>query len=147
VSDDPVRVAHEALKLVAAKRRKKGQAEHGILSQSITEVMRLVDEQKAAGTSKEWQLKTIERTLRAAWPQTRAWKFLCETCSDCGLEIRECPGDATCGRSKAHLAHEFGVPCLCPAGARFRPKPKPTPDDFTQAAKTAKPKGLTRFGR
>lgn len=87
-----------------------------------------------------------ERIVRANWPTEREWKHLCQRCGDYGLEMFTCPGDATCGRDKPHLAHEFGQPCWCSAGAKFKAKPR-SDEDFQQAGKVTKPKGFSRVGR
>lgn len=116
----------------------------GVLSQTFTAAMELWDHQKAEGVPRDIRLQTLERTLRAAWPQTREWKYLCQNCNDTGLVISFCEGDATCGRDRPHYAHDYGTPCWCSLGAKFKPKPKPGPEDFTAAAKVSKP---TRLGR
>jgi hypothetical protein len=126
-------------------RRARKAADKGLgpLAQTFVAAMRIWDQQKADGVSKAERLAGLEKTLRAAWPQTREWKYLCD-CDDLGIKVSECPGDATCGRYKAHLPHTFGTPCWCPAGAKYRDKPKPSPEDFTAAGKS---KPLARMGR
>lgn len=106
--------------------------------------MRLWDAMKADGVPREEREAALERTLRAAWPQTREWKYLCNLCSDIGLRMQACPGDATCGRLKAHLPHDFGRPCWCEHGARFKEKQHTEDDAIATAAKVKKP---TRIGR
>lgn len=118
----------------------------GILAQTLKAAMGFWDAMKADGASFQARCEALERTLRASWPFTREWKYLCQTCGDYGLEMLECPGDTTCGRLKPHLPHDFGRPCWCSAGARFRGKPKPAPEDFAAAGKT-KSKPFTRIGR
>ena len=113
------------------------------LGKTFVAAMELWDGQKANGVTIEDRLICLERTLRAAWPQTREWKFLCQNCRDYGLVIEQCAGDATCGRDRPHLPHDYGTPCWCSAGQRFRERPKPSPEDFT-AAGQSKP---TRIGR
>ena len=78
----------------------------------------------------------IEELLRAKLPFAREWKYLCQTCRDCGLEMLACPGDATCGREKPHLAHDYGRPCWCSLGRRFQPKPPS--DDETSSRPTGR---------
>ncbi len=125
--------------------RKHAKAELGQLAQVFQTAMRLWDADKAAGMPLGERLRNLEQTLRAAWPQTREWKYLCQQCHDYGLVMNVCPGlrEAICGRTKPHYAHEFGTPCWCSAGQRFKDKPKPTAEDFTMAGKS-KP---TRVGR
>ena len=115
-----------------------------VLVQTYQAAMRHWDAQKADGVVLADRLSGLEQTLRACWPFTREWKYLCDQCSDFGLVMKTCPGDATCGRSKQHLPHDFGTPCWCEQGKRYRPKQKPEPDDFAQAGKS---KPMTRFGR
>lgn len=130
--------------------RKAFTREFGTLAKTFMAAMQIWDAQKAEGVSQEDRIDGLEKTLRAAWPKGRdvAWKFLCESCADYGLQIGTCPGDATCGRPKRHLAHEYGVPCWCPAGKKFT-KREPSPDDFTQAGKTKAPKvrSFSQVGR
>jgi hypothetical protein len=121
-----------------------GKPTDGALADTIKEALRLVDVQRAQGATKAECDAYLEKVVRESWPVTREWKYLCDKCGDTGLEMRECQGDATCGRSKRHLPHEYGDPCWCSAGARFRAKPK-SDEDFSQA--TAKTKKPSRFGR
>ena len=117
----------------------------GPLSTTVMETLRISEAQKADEMSQVEHDAGLEHTLRLVWPQTRAWKFLCVTCSDYGLVMAGCPGDDTCGRDKAHLPHEFGRPCGCSRGARHRETPKPTADDFTSAGQSKS--RMTRVGR
>ena len=130
---------------VSASRRRDGRA-FGTLAQTFIEAMRIWDIQKADGVSEAERQAGLEKTLRAAWPQTREWQYFC-SCHDYGLEILTCPGNATCGRVKRHLPHEWGNPCWCQAGKRFRAPEKPQPEDFAAAGKTTKRSGLSRVGR
>lgn len=127
------------------KSRRRAHAEEGILAQTFREAMVMWDQAKAAGADLQARLQTLENTLRAAWPKGRErdWQTLCSRCDDYGLELSSCPGDATCGRARRHLPHEFGKPCWCPLGKRFKDKPKPSAEDFTAAGKSK----MTRAGR
>lgn len=125
------------------KPKKTGARQHGTLSDTVMDAMRLWDEQKAGGVSLADRQRGLFGVLRDAWPQVREWKYLCQNCNDTGLVMAECSGDATCGRVKLHLPHEFGTPCWCSLGSRFKQQSKPTPEDFTQAGRS-KP---TRIGR
>ena len=120
----------------------------GHLAATILETIRLRDAQKAAGASQVELDANLEKTLRAAWPVTRAWHFWCERCSDYGLVIRECPGDSTCGRAKegakVHPEHVYAEPCFCHRGARFQPRQPTETSAIEAAAKVRKP---TRWGR
>jgi hypothetical protein len=126
---------------VRVQRRKDGK-QFGPLARTIQAAIRIWDGQKADGIAEPERVAGLEKTLRAAWPQVREWKYLCSNCADYGLVMAVCGGDRFCGRDHEHLAHEFGRPCWCSAGQKFKPKPV-NAEDFTQAAKT-KP---TRIGR
>lgn len=116
-------------------------------SQSMKTALEMTRSMKAEGATSAEITAALEKTVRAAWPFTREWKYLCQTCRDFGLDMRTCPGDATCGRTNPHQAHEYGLPCFCNAGVRFR-QPAPEPPSFTKGAgKTTKPRGFTRWGR
>lgn len=94
------------------------------LAATYVEALRIWDAQKEQGVSREERLSGLEQTLKSAWPQTREWKYLCRECSDYGLVMSTCPGDATCGRNHTHQPHEFGRPCWCSNGAKFRATPE-----------------------
>lgn len=128
--------------------RKAFQREYGTLAQTFIEAMRIWDAQKAEGVPLADRLSGLEKTLRAAWPVTREWKYLCASCGDYGLQMGTCDGDASCGRHRAHLPHEYGVPCWCEKGKPFR-KREPQPGDFTDAGKTkpAKTRSFAQVGR
>lgn len=121
-----------------------------VLVQTFREAMRLWDAQKADGVSFADRVAGLANSLRQAWPKGREseWKYLCADCSDYGLIMSKCPGDATCGRAKQHQAHDVGTPCWCPKGVRFKDTPKAGPEGFTSAGKSPKkPSGFTKFGR
>lgn len=117
-----------------------------VLGQTIHAALTEWHAQKVAGATLAERVRNLEQTLRAAWPQTREWKYLCETCRDVGLQMQTCPGDATCGRTKRHLPHEFGTPCWCQAGDRFKVKARTEQTEVEAAAKIRK-KQPTRWGR
>ena len=119
-------------------------ATDSVIGQTIQALFREWDAQKAAGATVAERVANLERTVRAMWPFTREWHYLCARCSDYGLEMAECPGDATCGRTKAHLPHDYGTPCWCDAGRRFKPKERTEATAVEAAAKVRKP---TRWGR
>jgi hypothetical protein len=125
--------------------KRKPTAPDGVLARTYQLAMRLWDAQAADGLSRAHRLVGLEKTLRAAWPQTREWKYLCASCHDYGLVMSVCAGDATCGRLKEHAPHEFGRPCWCQAGAKFREKPPADPGTATTRAAKSKP--MVRIGR
>lgn len=125
-----------------------------LLVQTFREAMRIYDAQKAEGVPKAERLAGLEQSLRAAGfgaatEPLRAADW-CPKCENTGLQMprEDCPGDATCGKSRQHLAHEFGRPCWCVLGKRFKDRPQGGEDDFTVAGK-AKPRAKTwsRMGR
>jgi hypothetical protein len=115
----------------------------GVLAETLMEAMRQWAHQKAEGVSLSERQANLERILRAAWPVGREWKYLCQECADLGAVWHECPGDATCGRSREHGAHRYVTACWCSLGNRFKARPK-TEDDFTAAGKS---RPMTRVGR
>ena len=138
--------AFEQLQGTVRTRRRRAAQAVGVLARTITEACRLRDAMRADGATLEQLNEAMEKTVRLVWPRRRPHHYICETCGDYGLDMRTCDGDErpTCGRTKPHLAHEYGRPCDCPAGARHR-EPERRAEDFTQAGKvTRKP---TRWGR
>lgn len=140
---DALRAAHKLLRAAVPAKRKLPKSD-SVLVQTYHAAMAHWDQQKADGVSLTERQAGFEKTIRACWPFTREWKYLCDRCLDYGLEIATCPGDATCGRVKAHLPHTFGSPCWCAQGSRYKEKPKPGKEDFSHAGKS---KPMTRLGR
>lgn len=143
---DTLKVAHNLLRKAVPGKRRRAHAEEGPLAQTFRVAMQIWDQQKAEGVPLAERIAGLEKTLRAAWPQGREWKYLCKTCDDYGLDYDTCDGERpVCGRHKPHLPHAFGRPCWCGAGSQFREKPKPSAEDFAAAGATkSKP---TRVGR
>lgn len=130
------------------------------------DALRFMDEQKAAGVPLHERVKGLDGVLRSAWPQQRAWQYLCDRCDDTGLVMAVCRRGARCDgistrtdhrgetpgkyqrlcakHPESDYEHEYGTPCWCAAGAKFRDKPRPTPDDFKAAGKS---KPMTPLGR
>lgn len=132
--------AFHALQGSVRRFRRAADAKLGTLAQTYAEAMRLWDADKAAGVPKAERFARLEKTLRAVWPQTREWHYLCVACRDLGLELYECSGGSECGRTKKHLPHTYGRPCVCAKGALYQDKPKPEPTDYKQA-------GFSKVGR
>lgn len=127
------------------RERRQAQAKFGALAETFVVALRIWDQQKLDGVSITERVRGLEKTLRASWPALKVWYYGCETCSDAGLEMSWCDGDRpVCGRNKPHLPHDFGRPCFCPAGNRFKAAPKLAGDAFASAGRTTKP---TRLGR
>lgn len=133
--------AFHAVEREARRKLKVSRETFGLLARTYWAAMDIYDAQKAEGVPRAERLAGLEKSLRAVWPQTREWHYLCVACSDLGLELRECDGNTSCGRHKAHLPHTYGVPCLCAKGAAFQPVQKPAAADFKAAGK------MTRMGR
>ncbi len=148
-------------------RRKRKESAAGPLATAIAEALRLRDKLKADGASETDIAAGLERLVRDAWPKGREWHYYCDECNDTGLIIRVCRlGDRCNGISTrvdhfrdtpgkyrrlcamhpdSDYTHEYGMPCICPRGDRFKRAPKPERDDLQDAAK--KPTQPSRFGR
>ena len=52
----------------------------------------------------------------------RVWREECWQCGDTGwMRNLRCDGDAACGRTKAHLPHDYTIPCACrPTNSTYR---------------------------
>lgn len=140
---DPVREAHKELKAAVRPARREAHAKEGQLASTFRIAMTTWDQMKADGATLDALTRGMEAMLRDVWPFTREWKYLCANCEDGGLVFGQCPGDATCGRHKEHMAHSYGTPCWCSLGSRFKGRQR-SADDFTAAGRTSKP---TRPGR
>lgn len=137
------------------------------LAATMKEAFRLRERMKADGATTAELDAAMERTLRAALPQQRVWRYECEVCWDTGLEMHVCRAGERCNgvstridhpgapagsytRLCAHdpngpYEHDYGTPCLCRRGVRFRPaRPAMVPDDEAAARTPRKP---ARFGR
>lgn len=157
--------AHRTLRRKIRASRLKQSSAFGPLATAYGEMVTLSDEMKANGATFEERQYGIDATLRQMWPFTRAWKYLCDRCNDTGLVMRICrDGDRCDGVSTradsafqpagkfARLCtlspdyeHEYGQPCLCSLGSRFRERPKHESGDFSNAGRgSQKP---TRVGR
>lgn len=113
----------------------------------VMEAVRQGDELRANGASRETVLAGIEGVIRQHWPKGRAedWHLLCDRCVDTGWEVRDCPGDATCGREKRHGAHRYAVACWCAKGKTMLAKPRQEVDELASVGKM--PKAAARWGR
>ena len=135
--------AHQQARGVIKSDRKRARIAIGSLAQCFAAAMQIWDEQKASGVPILERIGGLRKTLEAAWPSTREWKYVCTQCDDYGLVIASCPGvaNATCGRVKPHMPHDYGTPCWCQRGRAFKEKPKADPEDFTAAGR------MTKVGR
>ncbi len=145
------------------KARREAHKSEGVLAQTFRAAMAIWDAQKAQGVSEADRQKGLEQSLRAAWPQTREWHYLCQKCDDSGFVFGTCVSGSSCGRpfslpqqhsddwtgrGKCTEGHVFAQPCWCSKGAGIRRmlEKRPAPvsaDDFTQAGRS-KP---TKVGR
>lgn len=104
-------------------------------------------DQLAAGATEAEAAHNLEQTIRACWPFTRVWHYLCDSCQDTGYRIWTCDGTRDCGCQKsftAHYPHEFVEPCHCANGDRKRLKPAPETALATVGKVSRK---MTRFGQ
>lgn len=120
---------------------KVAQTDFGPLALTYQEVMRLWSAQKADGASLKERQAGLEKAIRAAWPHGREWHYSCEICRDYGLDMHTCNG-RSCGDTNPHDPHDYGRPCRCTKGDRFRVAPK-GPDDYKQVGKV---RAMTKFG-
>jgi len=122
----------------------------------VAAAIKMRDELKAGGLAGEELDNALVPVLKDSWPKpkdrTEPWHDACANCRDYGLEMRWCPGDATCGPNPVtkgprpkHGPHDYGVPCWCPKGRQFQEKLAPTPEDAETIA--AKRKPMSRWGR
>jgi len=150
---------------IKAKRKAAHKVE-GKVAAAFEAALKIVDQQKAAGVPFEERMRGLEGVLRAVWPQTRAWHYDCDACQDTGLVMHVCRRGARCNgistridgphsppgkyrrlcftNAESDYEHDYGEPCFCKNGARFREKPPAKPDDFSDAGKA---KSMTRIGR
>ena len=137
-----------------------------IIPHTYLEALRLMAAQAAQGVPREERLAGLEHTLRAAWPQTRKWTYLCERCTDTGWALCLCTPETPCGRpfrlprgsnrsgsldstgqGFCAVGHAYVVPCWCARGQACRRglEGRAPEEDVTEAGRT--PKRLTRVGR
>lgn len=138
------------------------------LWETVKEALRLRDLDRQAGASEAQQASQLEQIIRRVWPFTREWKYVCRSCDDTGLVMKICrAGDRCNGIStrtdgpketpgkyrrlctrdtEGTYTHDYGEPCFCSAGSRFRSAPPSEFDPVAVAAKTPK-KQPTRWGR
>lgn len=115
------------------------------IAATLTNLIRLWDQQRAKGVPRAARLKVVEAILRQRWPARRAWTPACTACDDTGLLIMTCEGQACELGSDSHEAHTYGQACRCLAGRRYRPFGKEC-HDFRQAGQI-RPRRMTRIGR
>lgn len=162
--DDLLRQEHERLRKLALIQRKTAAQSEGKLAAAFRELMLLWDQQKADGVPFLERMKGLTAVLRDVWPQTRAWHYVCDDCSDTGLVTAVCRLGARCDGLSSRVdhysqkpgkyrrlcglnpdsdyVHEYSRPCQCVKGERFKHAPK-APADFAQAGRSSKP---TRLG-
>jgi hypothetical protein len=116
------------------------------LSTHARDAFALCDQLRAQGTPDAEIYRALERFLRAMLPDIQAREYDCEVCSDSGVEVFQCPA-RPCFRRKTHGPHDYVKPCFCAAGERWKVKPKTDEDAIAAAARTTKPKPMSRFGR
>jgi len=107
------------------------------LQTALRDALTLREQMRADGASQVECDALLEEALRAHWPFTREWKYLCELCQDTGLQLERRPA-----RVYGDALVDVGTPCTCRLGERFKPRRK-ADDDFIAAGRVSKP---TRFG-
>jgi hypothetical protein len=161
---DALKAAHDLVRRSVVRKRKAAHLTEGGLASQFAEALDVMDAQKAAGVPFDERVKGLEGVLRASWPQTREWHYVCERCEDTGWWFRICTPELSCGRpfrlpgasgddytgrGRCSPGHTYVQPCpTCEKGESRRRglmhQPRPAnPEDFTQAGKS-KP---TRVGR
>lgn len=138
------------------------------LAVAIEAALKMRENMRADGVSEADLAAGFEQVVRAVWPKGREWHYYCEQCSDTGLVMAMCKPGARCngistrtdgpfeppGKYQRLCAkfpdsdyeHEYGVPCICRNGSRFKHLPKAEGDDLGDAARKPKPKPFSRFG-
>lgn len=117
------------------------------LAEAYKDCLPILDAQKKAGVPFLERIKGLEGVIRTFWPFTREWHYVCGECADYGLQMANCDGEkhrCGLGKGKPHLPHEYGRPCWCSAGARFKARERTEETAVEAAAKVRRP---TRFGR
>jgi hypothetical protein len=153
---DALSQAHGPRALVEAHRRlqrsvKRTRQASGTERQMADAIMAAVDVRqrlKADGATGGELENGLALVVKESWPKHRPepWRYLCATCLDSGLELRICHDGQACGlaNGKPHEhPHEYGVPCFCSLGRRFKTRERSPEDAVSAAAKVSKP---TRFG-
>lgn len=130
--------------------RRASSRSESAFTNAVMEAVDLRAQLKADGATGTDLEAGLEAVVRATWPRSpgaHAWKYLCETCRDTGLEMRWCEGRG-CGlaHGNTHAPHEVGWPCFCSKGERFRETKPAQLDAISAAAKTAKAAKPSRFG-
>jgi hypothetical protein len=159
----------ELFKLRAAARaaRRKASQQWGPLVQSFMQGMKFWEDEKAQGVSLPDRVSHLATILRASWPFQREWHYVCEQCGETGLVMAVCRKGARCngistrtdfagqtpGKYKrlcwqhpdSDYEHDYGMPCWCEKGERFRVVAKAA-ESYATAGKS-KSKPMSRIGR
>lgn len=157
-----VRDAHYLARVAIRSKRK---ASSSALAESLLQALDQWDDQKAAGVSFEDRAMYLERTVRAAWPQGRPWKYLCDGCNDLGWVFLTCSGTSHCGRpfrldgahtddftgkGRCQPGHSFARACgQCEKGRTYEAnltQQRRRSDDLANVGKS-KDRGFSQVGR
>jgi hypothetical protein len=160
-------LAAEFARLQGLVRRKRRESASGPLATAIREALRLRDKMKADGVAPDDIAAGLERLVRDVWPKTREWHYICDLCNDTGLRMYVCQRGQRCNGISTRIdnprdtpgkyrrlcamhpdsdySHDYGEPCICARGDRFKRVSKPERDDLGDAAR--KPSQPSRFGR
>lgn len=134
----------------------------GQLAATFREAMRLGDEMRAKGVSKDEREVFVAQALKAAWPKGREepWHYVCEACGDMGWRVRMCAsrscgrpfklpgqsGEDKTGQGQCREGHTYAEPCMCAKGQQQRRLlwKERAPEDAIAVAAKSRP---TRVGR
>ena len=146
------------------RRRRVVSTDEKSLGAIVGQIVEAREIMRKDGASATEIAQVTERIVRERWPFERAWKYLCEACDDTGWIFGICTPDRACGRpfslpghrlndytgrGKCTPGHTYYRPCWCSKGQAIRAglEKRNRPEDFTQAGKTSKPSGFSKFGR
>jgi len=107
---------------------------------------------RGQGVERDDAIRGVELVLRETWP-AKPTKFPpCDLCGDTGWSERVCQAYARCQRALCSergdgWEHRYVIPCSCPRGDRFRPRPKGEPEAIAAAGKVKKLPGFSKVGR
>jgi hypothetical protein len=114
------------------------------LANAFKQAMTLREQMREDGATEAQCAVALEKIIRANWPirPESEWpeqyrQPRCGACDGYGLVIKSVV-------NRLGVQVEEGTPCSCYAGLKFLDKSK-ADQDFTQAGKTSKPKGFTRW--
>ncbi len=156
-------------KLAKVSRRGFRQSGGGELAQTVLGAVKIRRQMRDDGASVEECDHYLEGVLRSSWPKGRVeqWHYLCDECRDTGLVMLECTPTNRCDGISTRIdhwrdkpgkyqrlcvrdptySHDYGVPCRCLRGDRFRQNFTPSAPDVTSLGRgRRKHQTPSRFG-